>query len=134
MFLRLKCKTRQMAGVESCVVWRRSVLALCFLPAACGPKPVIMPVAHFKPGQWESGEIKDCQKAEWQGSIILLCDIDEYDAQLLSLHGLPEPQATIRSNELRSHSENAKTFAVRFHSKAGSIWKCQRMADGIDCR
>jgi hypothetical protein len=115
---------------------RAALVFALLLLTACGSKPVSMPVAYFKPGEWGAGEIKDCQKAEWQRSTILLCDIQEYDTQLTLLSAVPEPEATARSNRLRSHSENAQTFSVTFHSdKPENIWwKCQKNSNGINCR
>ena len=104
-----------MTGVEFFAVWRRIALALC-LPGrtACSPKPVSMSVATFKPGNWESGESKDCQKAEWQGGTILICDIEEYDAALASLSRLPESEAAIQSDRMHSRNDEARNFAVSF--------------------
>jgi len=30
-----------------------------------------MPVAYFTPGDWEPGEIKECQKAQWNNNELL---------------------------------------------------------------
>jgi hypothetical protein len=43
-----------------------------------------MSVAYYKPGNWDLGEIKDCQKAEWKGDTMLLCDFEEYAVKLAS--------------------------------------------------
>lgn len=95
-----------------------------------------MPVASFQRGEWESGEIKDCQKANWQGGSLLQCDIEDYTAELLSLDKLPEPERTMRTDRMHSLWDNAKTFPVTFHDETGHSWKwvCQKKSDGIDCR
>jgi hypothetical protein len=94
-----------------------------------------MPVASFNPGGWESGEIKNCQQANWQGAPLLQCDIEDYTAELLTLSALPEPERTVRSNRMHSLWDNAKTFAVTFHDPKGHSWKwvCRKTSDGIDC-
>lgn len=100
----------------------------------CGPKATNIPVAYFQPGDWELGEIKDCQRA--QDRNLLLCDISEYDTQLDLLSALPKSEATVRADRLRSKTENAKTFAVMFQSEKpeGLWWKCLKNNNGISCR
>jgi len=46
-------------------------LVSCCLLTACGPEPLNMPVAYFTPGDWEPGEIKECQKAQWNNNELL---------------------------------------------------------------
>jgi len=97
---------------------------------------VTMPVATFRTGEWELGELKDCQQVKWRDNPILQCDIEDFTTELVSLGTLPEPQRTLRTNQLHARWDNAKIFAVIFHAEKDHPWKwvCQKIPDGITCR
>jgi hypothetical protein len=101
----------------------------------------------LRPGTWDIGEVKDCEVATNKGKELLLCGTNmSITWSMLSTEersgGEKGSQATAHKSEIYL---TAKTFPVTFHGENTPLvlstgerfpkaWKCQRIADGIDCR
>jgi hypothetical protein len=134
-----------------------SLLAL----AACGPKPADMSVVfaaegsliHLSPGTWDAGEVKDCaiatHKDPYLGNDkrVLLCGPGLKIAWSWGERiGVDKGLGAVSHNEELLDSLTPKTFPVTLHGNDAPLailsdgeplpkrWKCQRTADGIDCR
>ena len=138
------------------------IIAISLLAVAGCSKPADMPVAFaaagslqydLRPGTWDVGEVKDCEVATHtdkyadKGKDLLLCGMNVQ----LAWSGAEKSDGE-KGSEAKDHnyeiliSLNAKTFAVTFHGKNTPLavlsngeslpktWRCQRTADGIDCR